>query len=498
MKKITLLFCLLITSLGFSQVVLEDFEGDAPPIRVENAAAEPNEDGTLAAIVADPVDVNGNVLEFITDSAGVPWQQAELTLQGDYIDLTTSNDISVDVYSEAPVDVLIKLVGGVDPANNNNPVADTAGDAIHPGGGWATLTFDFDDPQDGQGDSSTINGIYGKVFFFNLWNAVDGGSGPGAWSCGDGTCPATTLYFDNITAFAAPRPETCFDGILNNGEEEVDCGGPNCDACPGEPATAAPTQPFRAGENVRSIFCSDYTNIAIDTYDTTWCGATTNTVMIEGRPTQLITGLGCEGIEFVTGRFDATEFPFFHMDIWTDTPTMDKSFNFKFSNWTGGTTEANALEYSMTNASTPVPLPSTNPGTWISIDLQLSDFNGIDTPPASDPIDVTDFVQFIITSDLGNVYYDNLYLHNNNLSVDEFSQVNISVYPNPTLNVWNVKTSAQTINSIQVFDILGKQVLTLNPNTQDAVIDASTLNSGLYFAKVNSDAGTQTLKLVRE
>jgi hypothetical protein len=214
--------------------------------------------------------------------------------------------------------------------------------------------------------------------------------------------------------------------------------------------------------------------------------------MIEGRPTQLITGLGCEGIEFVTGRFDATEFPFFHMDIWTDTPTMDKSFNFKFSNWTGGTTETNALEYSMTNASTPVALPNPNPGTWISIDLQLSDFTPINGG------DITDFVQFIITSDLGNVYYDNLYLHNNNLSVDEFSQVNISVYPNPTLNVWNVKTSAQTINSIQVFDILGKQVLTLNPNTQDAVIDASTLNSGLYFAKVNSDAGTQTLKLVRE
>jgi len=41
-------------------------------------------------------------------------------------------------------------------------------------------------------------------------------------------------------------------------------------------------------------------------------------------------------------------------------------------------------------------------------------------------------------------------------------------------------------------------VLTLSPNAQDAVIDASTLNSGLYFAKVNSDAGTQTLKLVRE
>ncbi len=489
MKKITFLLCLLITSLGFSQVVIEDFEGAAPPLRVENVPAMPNEGGTLAAIVADPVAVNGDVLEFITDSAGVPWQQAELTLQNNYIDLRTSNDIDVDVYSVAPVDVLIKLVGGVDPANNFDPVADTAADAIHPGGGWVTLTFDFDDPQDGQADASTINGIYGKAFFFNLWDAVDGGSGAGTWSCGDGTCPASTLYFDNITAFAAPIPETCNDGILNNMEVEVDCGGPNCAPCPGAPTVPAPTQPFRSSENRRSIFCNEYGSIAIDTYDTSWCPATTTTVDIAGRPTQRITGLGCEGIEFVTGRFDSTEFPFFHMDIWTDSDTMDKSFNFKFSDWQGGGSEVGALEYSMTNANI---LPSTNPGTWISVDLPLSAFTVING------VDGSDFVQFVITSDLGTVFYDNLYVHNNNLSVDEFSKANISVYPNPTLNVWNIKTSNQTINSIQVFDILGKQVLTLNPNTQDAVIDGSTLNSGMYFAKVSSDAGTQTLKLVKE
>ena len=29
-------------------------------------------------------------------------------------------------------------------------------------------------------------------------------------------------------------PETCSDGILNNGETEVDCGGPNCEPCGGE------------------------------------------------------------------------------------------------------------------------------------------------------------------------------------------------------------------------------------------------------------------------
>ena len=83
------------------------------------------------------------------------------------------------------------------------------------------------------------------------------------------------------------------------------------------------------------------------------------------------------------------------------------------------------------------------------------------------------------------------------LSTDEFKTNEFNVFPNPTNNNWNVK-STQNINSIQVYDVLGKQVLTLNPNTQDAIINASTLHSGIYFARINSNAGTKTLKLVKE
>ena len=83
------------------------------------------------------------------------------------------------------------------------------------------------------------------------------------------------------------------------------------------------------------------------------------------------------------------------------------------------------------------------------------------------------------------------------LSNEEFSTFNFSVFPNPTANNWNVKSNS-IIRSITVYDILGKQVWTLNPNVENAVIDATTLNSGLYFAKLHSDFGTKTLKLVKE
>ena len=49
-----------------------------------------------------------------------------------------------------------------------------------------------------------------------------------------------------------------------------------------------------------------------------------------------------------------------------------------------------------------------------------------------------------------------------------------------------------------MFDVLGKNVMSLNPSSNEAVIDGSSLGLGLYFAKVSSDFGTSTLKLVKK
>ena len=83
------------------------------------------------------------------------------------------------------------------------------------------------------------------------------------------------------------------------------------------------------------------------------------------------------------------------------------------------------------------------------------------------------------------------------LSNAEFETISFSVYPNPTSNNWNVKGTNQ-INSVKVFDILGKQVMFLNPNANELTISSETLNSGLYFARINSNSGTSTIKLVKE
>lgn len=85
---------------------------------------------------------------------------------------------------------------------------------------------------------------------------------------------------------------------------------------------------------------------------------------------------------------------------------------------------------------------------------------------------------------------------NTTLSFGDSTLANFNVYPNPARDNWNIKASNE-ISKIQLFDMLGKQVLSINPKAMDVQIDASVLPSGLYFAKVSSISGTQNLKLIR-
>ena len=66
-------------------------------------------------------------------------------------------------------------------------------------------------------------------------------------------------------------PETCSDGILNNGETEVDCGGPNCDPCSSGGSCDTPSgtfasniKPKRAKLNWSAVGSATSYNIQVD------------------------------------------------------------------------------------------------------------------------------------------------------------------------------------------------------------------------------------------
>ena len=262
------------------------------------------------------------------------------------------------------------------------------------------------------------------------------------------------------------------------------------------PIPAAPTPPARPAADVKSIFSDAYTNVAtlgyggdVDTYNTTWCPGNTSLVTLGGNPANKVVNLGCEGVAFQSGRFDATSFTTFHMDIFTETATMDKAFTVKFSNWSGGAGETNALEYSVTNANF---LPSTNPGAWISLDIPISSFNAINGS------NKTDFVQFVIASDLGTVYYDNLYLHKNTLATSSFEANNARMYPNPSSDILTID-AANAIDGVSIINLLGQEVVKTNASVaKTQTINIADLQSGIYIVKLNSNGVIATQRLVKK
>jgi len=81
------------------------------------------------------------------------------------------------------------------------------------------------------------------------------------------------------------------------------------------------------------------------------------------------------------------------------------------------------------------------------------------------------------------------------LGTDSFTSSKSSLYPNPVKNTFSIATT-NTIKEVEIFDLLGKKVFT-QKNTKEN-IDISFLNKGIYIAKVTSEEGVMTTKIVKE
>ena len=84
------------------------------------------------------------------------------------------------------------------------------------------------------------------------------------------------------------------------------------------------------------------------------------------------------------------------------------------------------------------------------------------------------------------------------LSTTDFDfGTHFTLYPNPVKEILNFQSKDNTtINSIEIYNALGQIVLAV-PNTISTV-DISSLQSGNYFVKVNTDLGVSNTKFIKE
>lgn len=81
------------------------------------------------------------------------------------------------------------------------------------------------------------------------------------------------------------------------------------------------------------------------------------------------------------------------------------------------------------------------------------------------------------------------------LSVERLNNFEFTVYPNPAVNELRIN-SQETIKKVEVFNLLGKRVLTAkNINT---TLDVSELSSSVYLVKLTSENGVSTKKFIKQ
>ena len=87
----------------------------------------------------------------------------------------------------------------------------------------------------------------------------------------------------------------------------------------------------------------------------------------------------------------------------------------------------------------------------------------------------------------------------NGLSVTDFSKTDFVIYPNPTYDsITFALPNDSDIKIIAIYTILGQKVLEKNISTPSPTISLESLNSGLYFYKIESNGFSKSGKIIKQ
>ena len=202
MKKITLLFALLICSIGFSQDLLLGFESG------ESGGLTGAFGGGAYTIEAGTGSNTSQVAKIVPNSTGEVWQGTNLALTSN-VDLTSTQTMTIDVKSSTAITFLVKVNGGVSGAPDAGAAVTHNGD-----GTWQTLSFTFNTALDGK--AAAANGEYANFVIHAYWANA-------ATVFGDVTKDERTFYVDNIKGPKATLPPPASETLL--GFESGESGG---------------------------------------------------------------------------------------------------------------------------------------------------------------------------------------------------------------------------------------------------------------------------------
>jgi hypothetical protein len=285
--------------------------------------------------------------------------------------------------------------------------------------------------------------------------------------------PATTDTYNSALFYVVTR-----DVDVSMSEIKIVENGTVQDPAPTDAPTTPPT--FDAN-NVISLYSDAYT-AAAGINNVPWDDSAFEEVSIAGNNVLKISGTNFLGID-LDAHLDATNMTHLHMDYWIATDWVSgQILNPKLSNHAAQAGETNALDIS-------------NP---INSQAEIQNWQSKDFALDGDRESIK---QFLITeAGFTDLYYlDNVYLYvEGTAGLEDNNIIDVSVYPNPSNSIWNFRTGNTVITSVEVFNLLGKRVVSQNNNSTNVAISTQGLTSGIYIARITTEQGTKSVKLIKE
>ena len=481
MKNIILVTLLLLVSFGYAQQqeYLFNFEPNTPSGVASNWYTFDN--NPAAAEVVDNPNLNGTnpsstkVLKVVVGPsnafyAGVNNAWDEGVFGTWEIDMGVANNLSLsmDVHKNYVGTVGIKMgtAGqGTSFQITNQNVGNTVVDE------WQTLTWDLS----GINPNGDLTNISQMVVF------VD-------WTEGlPDRAENSTIHIDNIKFNAnkltdAPPVDSCENGVQDNDETGIDCGG-SCNTCP--------------------------TNAAIIIED------------FEGTPPQIATDNGLESVSIVsdpeTGGTHSEVLKIVTSSTAVQWQNAQVFLQDDYIHLISSNKVVTAEVYS-TSAFHMLAKVVDAVGGTLADESATDDYHSGSgwetlTFDFANPKDNTPVAAYIYgrilffpmwngngwnNSAVSTTYVDNITaLSSATASLENNNLFDTKVYPNPTSDTWIISTPNNIITSIEVFNLLGKRVVSQVNNSNNIIVSTQGLTNGIYITRITTEQGTKSVKLIK-
>lgn len=428
MRIVTLLFLLLTGFIGNAQSLPIDFESFITTSFFTNFS------GGTGTVISNPqsggINTSATVAQIVRDGGEI-WAGSKLTLDNN-LDFTTMNQISMKVFTTAPVGTTIKFkLEGT--GETERDVQTTVSNE------WETLVWDF------TGEPSNFRDL---VFMFDFGNV------------GDGSINSTFLFDDIELLFGGFQIDfpVDFEGSEIN-YTTTDFGGN---------VSSLVNDPVNANNKVIKV---------IKTAEAaTWAGTTI------GTPAGFATNLP---LTLTDSKMTVR--------VWSPDAGIPVRLKVEDSSDPTHTCETETL--------------TTLAGEW-----ELLEFDFLNQAPGTELLEIglnmgwtynmaSIFFNFATdgaTAGEKTYYFDNIAFGDFIISTNDFQTIGLAVYPNPADEQWTISGENANISEVEIFDIQGRALRQLYPNSNSVNINAAHFPRGIYIARMVTDLGVGTVRLVKE